>query len=203
MRIDLHCHSTYSYDNYLDPFRVIARARELNLDGVCFTEHLSYGVSSFVEEIDAPDRFLVLRGVEISTDRGHLLVYGVKDDSWNTWQKAFYLDIFEVMRNVHAAGGLCVPAHPFRGWDALGAEVFAIKGFDAIETHNGAGTNRENQRALDAADVLGLPSIGGSDCHRIDHVGKAFTEFRVPVHSIEEIIEAIKAGDCRGVSGEP
>lgn len=203
MRIDLHCHSTYSYDNYLDPHRVIARARELKLDGVCFTEHLSYRVSRFVERIDPPDGFLILRGVEVSTDRGHLLVYGVKDDSWNPWQRAFYLDILQVMRNVHAAGGICVPAHPFRGWDALGAEVFTLEGFDAIETHNGLSSEGENEKALEAAGILGLSSIGGSDCHRIEDVGKAFTEFQVPVHTMEEMIAAIKAGNCRGVFGEP
>jgi len=122
MRIDLHCHSTYSYDNYLDPLRLISRARELNLDGVCFTEHLSYGLSRFVERINSPEGFLILRGLEISTDKGHLLVYGVKDDSWNTWGKDFYLDILQVMRNVHALAGICVPAHPFPKWDALGEE---------------------------------------------------------------------------------
>lgn len=146
---------------------------------------------------------MVLRGLEISTDKGHLLVYGVKDDSWNTWGKDFYLDIFEVMRNVHALGGICVPAHPFRKWDALGEEVFAMKGFDAIETHNGLSPEEENQRALQAAEVLGLSSIGGGDCHRLDHVGRAFTEFQVPVHNMEEMIEAIRAGNCWGVSGSP
>jgi len=201
MRIDLHCHSSYSYDNYLDPHRIISRARELKLDGICFTEHLSYNLSRFAERIDPPEGFLILRGVEISTNRGHLLVYGVKDDSWNTWQRGFYLDIREVMKNVRALGGICVPAHPFRGWDALGEEVFHIKGFEAVETHNGLSPDEENQRALNAANALGIPSIGGSDCHRIEALGRAFTEFRVPFRKMEEMIEEIKAGNCRGVYG--
>jgi predicted metal-dependent phosphoesterase TrpH len=200
MRIDLHCHSTNSYDNYLDPWDVIFRARDLTFDGICFTEQLFYKASSFVERIDPSDGFLILRGIEISTDRGHLLVYGVKDDSWNTWRKGFYLDIFQVMDHIHRARGICVPAHPFRGWDALGREILTMRGFDAIETHNGLSSGAENTRAVEAAQVLGLPSVGGSDCHRVDHVGKAFTVFDSPVRAIEEVIEEIKAGNCVGVS---
>jgi predicted metal-dependent phosphoesterase TrpH len=201
MRIDLHCHSRYSYDNYLDPLQVVSRARELNLDGVCFTEHLSYGASRFVEKMDPPEGFLILRGVEISTNKGHLLVYGVTDDSWNTWHRDFHLDILQVMSNVKALGGICVPSHPFRGWDALGKEVFDIKGFDAIETHNGVSTEEENRTALEAAESLGVPTIGGSDCHRIEPLGKTFTEFWVEFTNVEEMIEAIKGGNCRGVYG--
>jgi len=39
MKIDLHCHSKYSQDNYLEPEEVIEQAIKMNLDGVCFTEH--------------------------------------------------------------------------------------------------------------------------------------------------------------------
>jgi predicted metal-dependent phosphoesterase TrpH len=202
MRIDLHCHSSYSYDNYLDPLQVITRARELNLDGVCFTEHLSYDLSRFVESLDPPDGFLILRGVEISTDKGHVLVYGVRDDSWNTWHRDFHLEILEVVRNVQSLGGICVPAHPFRGWNALGEEIFQIEGFEALETHNGLSTDEQNQRALNAANRLRLPSIGGSDCHRIDVLGKTFTEFQARFQTMEEMIEEIKAGNCRGVYGD-
>ncbi len=42
MRIDLHCHTEYLGDNYLEPEELIEQAIRLNLNGVCFTEHRSH-----------------------------------------------------------------------------------------------------------------------------------------------------------------
>ncbi|MBE9541532.1 MAG: PHP domain-containing protein, partial [Proteobacteria bacterium] len=78
MRIDLHCHTKYSYDCYLEPVDLIKRAKELNLGGICITEHNSFTLSRHVTNTDKADGFLILRGLEISTNMGHLLVYGVK-----------------------------------------------------------------------------------------------------------------------------
>ena len=38
---DLHCHTKYSGDNYLEPEELIKQALGKNLDGVCITEHSS------------------------------------------------------------------------------------------------------------------------------------------------------------------
>ncbi len=120
MKIDLHCHSKYSYDNYLEPEELIQQAIKRHLEGVCFTEHHSMMVSSPVEKMSVPEGFYLFRGLEISTDRGHLLVYGLKDDAWNKWSRNNYLDASAVVDIVHDFGGICVPAHPFRCWDSLG-----------------------------------------------------------------------------------
>ena len=53
-----------------------------------------------------------------------------------------------------------------------------------------------------ASTKLGLPSIGGSDCHYLDRVGKAYTEFVNPVGDMQDLIREIKAGNCRGVSAD-
>jgi hypothetical protein len=199
MRIDLHCHSKYSQDNFLEPEELIEQAIRIGLDGVCFTEHYSMIPLWSLEKIKAPEGFYIFRGVEISTGRGHLLAYGVKDDSWNIWSSNNYLDVFRVIENVHRLGGICVPAHPFRGWDSFGEDVFRTDGFDAIETHNGLNLENMNQKAIHAARLRNLPSIGGSDCHNKEQVGKAFTEFKNPVHTIDELIEEIKKGNCKGM----
>jgi len=199
MRIDLHCHSKYSQDNYLEPEELVEQAIKINLDGVCFTEHHLMIPSWPLEKIGIPEGFHVFRGVEVSTDRGHLLVYGLIDDSWNIWSNHTYLNAFQVIENVHGLGGICVPAHPFRGWDSFGEDVFRIDGFDAIETHNGHNLGDMNQKAIHAARQRNLSSVGGSDCHRKEEVGRAFTEFKNPVHTIGELIEEIKRGNCKGM----
>jgi predicted metal-dependent phosphoesterase TrpH len=201
MKIDLHCHSKYSLDNHLDPEDLILRARRLGLDGVCFTEHHSYQCSWPVSRMKIPDGFLVLRGVEVSTDSGHLLVYGVLDDSWNRWGRNNYLKLGKVVESVHSLGGVCAPAHPFRGWESLGDKVFSAGNLDAIETHNGVNGPKHNGLAQEAALKLGLPSIGGSDCHYIDQVGRSYTVFDNPVRNIQDLVREISAGNCRGEQG--
>jgi len=200
MRIDLHCHSKYSADNFLEPEELIEQAIKINLEGVCLTEHHSIIPLWPLERIRIPEGFYVFRGVEISTDHGHLLVYGLKDDSWNIWSSHTYLNASQVIENVHRLGGICVPAHPFRGWDSFGENVFKIDGIDAIETHNGIDLENMNQKAIHVASLRNLPSIGGSDCHSKEQVGRAFTEFKNPVVTMEELIEEIKKGNCKGMT---
>jgi hypothetical protein len=199
MRIDLHCHSKYSLDNHLEPEALIERAYELGLCGVCFTEHSSVEASEPVLNLRPPDGFMIFRGVEISTNRGHLLAYGLDDDSWNRWGQTFKLDLRKTMESVRSLGGVCVPAHPFRGWESLGDIIFSMGGFAAIETHNGANPHSSNIQATEAAMKLGLPSIGGSDCHRVDQVGGAFTLMDNEVITIHDIVKEIMAGRCAGM----
>ena len=199
MRIDLHCHTKYSGDNYLEPEELIEQAIKMNLEGVCFTEHHSIIPLWPLEKIRIPEGFYVFRGVEISTDRGHLLAYGLEDDSWNIWSSDTYLNASQVIENVHRLGGICVPAHPFRGWDSFGENVFKIADIDAVETHNGLDLENNNQKAIHIARLRNLPSIEGSDCHQKAQVGRAFTEFKNSVHTIDQLIEEIKKGNCKGM----
>jgi predicted metal-dependent phosphoesterase TrpH len=81
MKIDLHCHKKYSGDNALEPEELIEQALKKNLDGVWMTEHSSLLDSWVIEKIKIPEGFYVFRGVELYTSHGHLLVYGLKEDS--------------------------------------------------------------------------------------------------------------------------
>ncbi|MDX9785382.1 MAG: CehA/McbA family metallohydrolase [Desulfobacterales bacterium] len=202
MKIDLHCHSRYSHDNYLEPEDLIAAAIDRGLDGVCFTEHYSVEASREVENIKVPRGFFVFRGVEIATAWGHLLAFGLRDDRWNRWGRDNYLDAREVIESVHSLGGICVPAHPFRSFASFGNRLAQLDGLDAVETHNGSNSVSENNLARDFARQRGLVSVGGSDCHRKDQVGRAFTRFDQPVTSIAEIVAQIRQGRCRGVCHE-
>jgi predicted metal-dependent phosphoesterase TrpH len=65
MKIDLHCHSKFSHDNYLNPEDLIHEAVRKGLNGVCFTEHYSIAASLPVEKIHIPGEFYVFRGLAI------------------------------------------------------------------------------------------------------------------------------------------
>jgi predicted metal-dependent phosphoesterase TrpH len=105
-----------------------------------------------------------------------------------------------VLDTVHGLEGICVPAHPFRGRDSLGEDVLRTEGLDAMETHSGRSFEEENRKAVHAARIKNLPSIGGSDCHSKEQVGRAFTEFTYPVHTVQALIEKIRKGNCRGIT---
>ena len=200
MWIDTHCHTKYSYDNWLEPLDLIRRAKALGLDGAVITEHYSYEASAPVEQVGRDEGFLILRGVEIATDKGHLLAYGVEDDGWNIWGRDSYLPLEEVIERINDLGGICAPAHPFRnvGLASLMEGLLELKDIAAVESHNGVNAESDNDLAINASSHLGLPTLGGSDCHKTVAVGRCATEFAQPVHDMASFIAAVRAGACRG-----
>jgi predicted metal-dependent phosphoesterase TrpH len=200
MWIDTHCHTKHSHDNWLEPRDLIRRAKALGIDAVCITEHHSYEASRPVEQVGQDEGMLVLRGVEISTDRGHLLAYGVEDDGWNIWNKDNYLPLMDVIERINTLGGICVPAHPFRevGLASLLEGLLDLQGIAAVETHNGGNLDHDNDLAIKAASHMKLPTLGGSDCHKVEAVGRCATEFLQPVANMNDFIAAVRAGACRG-----
>ena len=205
MWIDTHCHTKYSYDNWLEPLDLIRRARALGLDGVVITEHYSYEASAPVEQVGRYEGFLVLRGVEIATDKGHLLAYGMEDDGWNIWGRDSYLPLEGVIARINDLGGICAPAHPFRnvGLASLMEGLLDLKDIAAVESHNGVNAESDNDLAISTASHLGLPTLGGSDCHKTVAVGRCATKFSQPVHDMASFIAAVKAGACRGTYYPP
>jgi hypothetical protein len=67
-----------------------------------------------------------------------------------------------------------------------------------VESHNGVNADSDNDLAISAASHLGLPTLGGSDCHKTPPSGAARRSFRRPVHDMASFIAAVKAGACRG-----
>jgi len=200
MWIDCHCHTKYSNDNWLEPIDLVRRAKQLGLDGVVVTEHHSIEASAPVERIGNDEGLLVLRGVEISTDHGHLLTFGLLDDGWNVWGRNNYIPLRELIERANALGAICVPAHPYRdiGLGSLLEGLLDLQGIAAIETHNGGNPDHENELALVSSEIMRLPGLGGSDCHKQSAVGRCATEFSQPVADMTGFIAAVRAGACRG-----
>jgi len=44
---------------------------------------------------------------------------------------------------------------------------------------------------------MGMPCIGGSDCHGPGKVGRAYTVFDNPVTTLAGLVEEIRQGRCR------
>ncbi len=195
MIVDLHIHTNLgSICSQLGPDELLERAQQMGLDAVCVTEHHSHRGAHKMVEYAAASGYPVFRGVEIYTELGDMLVYGMKRDT------RYHLTTFEeLLAMAEADGAVIVPAHPCRGWGRQHkhAHVFPrelIGHIVAIETLNGANKQSSNEAALDIAEKYGLRGTGGSDAHAIWQVGKCVTVFERDIASEEELVNELREG---------
>ena len=144
VKLDLHIHSEHSPDGRMALDEIVACARARGLQGVAVCDH----DRALAETWDAPD-FLLIPGIELSTDRGHLLGLFVTE-------QIEARELGAAIDAVHACGGLAVMAHPFERSCALAqrAQKPVTAGSDAHlpeEIGNGVVTLE--------ADALTLPAV--------------------------------------------
>lgn len=194
--IDLHIHTKYSGDTSSEPEDVVIHALDANLYGIAFTEHYSYEASEYVDELRGKygKDILIFRGVEFSAEDGHCLVFGVDTDRAGIRNASMK----DVIRVVNEKGGVVIPTHPFRGGYSIGEKTKELEGICAIEGYNGYSHYSQNKKAVEMAEEMGLPYIGGSDSHSAHEVGLCYTEFNTEV-TYENFVEVLKAGDYTGV----
>lgn len=203
MLIDLHTHTApKSRDSGLRPDELIRHAKAVGLDGVCFTDHDSFWSVEAVRLLAEEHEFLVLRGAEVTTDFGHVLVFGLEEYIFGLWQ-------VETLRQiVDAVGGALVLAHPFREESrrySLAGSPDASTLFDAAEVYNGTESLQANRGAAELVRSLGLKGTAGSDSHIPADVGVRATRFDDRVRTEAELIAALKHGRYRpaAVKGPP
>lgn len=171
----------------------------MGLDGVCLTEHNCIWDVEQVSELAKDREILVLRGNEITTNQGDVLVFGFEEDIQGV------VTIQELRQAVEAAGGFMIVAHPFRGFLLFGVTQLQMdveqaskrpifQYVDAVEICNCKVTEPENDMARQVAERLGLLGVAGSDAHRLDEVGRCVTVLEREVGTTQELIEELRAG---------
>ncbi len=201
MTIDLHVH-TYpaSPCSSASLGSVIEEAKRIGLDGFCLTDHNHVWDAARVEELRQKHGFLILRGNEITTNQGDILVFGLDRDIQGI------IDLRELRREVDEAGGFMIVAHPFRGFLIVGVDQTGLtpekamerplfRYVDAVEVLNGKVTAKENDFALQVTEGLRLPGTGGSDAHEVAEIGMYATEFYEVIRNERDLIAALKKGD--------
>ncbi len=199
MLVDLHVHTVVSSPcSQIDPHQLVEIAPRIGLDVVCVTEHEEMEGAELTWQLGRERGFTILRGVEVFTDLGDMLVFGL-------YRSHFPLQtpFEELVSDVREAGGVIIPGHPCRGahdlFDTLGPEVAGnlMAKVDAIEVRNGGTTPEANHTAEIMAGKYGLPGVGGSDAHFLMQVGRCLTIFERNIKTEEDLIEEIKAARCR------
>ena len=201
MKIDLHVHTNpLSPDSFMSAEEAIETAKDIGLDGICFTEHDRAWQPPKIELLREKHNFPVFRGVEVMLQGGtEMLVFGLNIDFTRL------LQLSELRSMVTAARGFMVYAHPFRGLPALTASdpdtalgitlgKVDITSIDALEGHNGRNKDIYDQRALEMAARYGLRTTGGSDAHRTGEIGTCVTVFESSITTDAELLNELKAG---------
>jgi hypothetical protein len=190
MRLDLHVHSTYSRDGTAHPGDIVLRCRQLGLSGLAITDHNEIEGSLAAQVMGRAVGLLAVTGVEISTAEGHVLAYGVRELIPRGLTAA------ETVERIRAAGGVAVAAHPRRFPSGVGLGLAGRVGFDAVEVLNGGSSGPANRAALRMAQRLGKSQTGGSDAHRLEEVGRSYTEAE-GVFTEDQVLDAIRTGSTR------
>jgi predicted metal-dependent phosphoesterase TrpH len=192
--IDLHCHTrVYSSCSVLTPDALVRAARTAGLDGVCITEHDALWPADELRAVAAEFDFLVLAGVEVSTDAGHVLAYGLR--AYGTE----FSPLRALRRRADEDGALLYMSHPVRS-SQLRKPAALEDSLDSLEVCNGSEGALANETAQRLATSFRLPGVGGSDAHSAREVGACATEFENHVGSMEDLLRELRAGRYRAVS---
>lgn len=188
MLIDLHCHTLpASQCSTLRPEELIDLARERGLDGICLTEHDQAWDRAAVERLRRRTGFLVLSGVECTTDSGHVLAFGVPPtDSPTPALRA-------LAARARTAGGVLYLAHPARD-GLLRVDRDIVDCVASVEAINGSDSRIQNLAATGLARGFALPGIAGSDAHSPAEVGRAATRFHDRISDEATLVAALLAG---------
>ena len=210
MLIDLHTHThPLSHDSLLSPDELIEGAKAAGLDAVCLTEHDFFWDHSEVATLSKRHDFLVIPGIEVNTEDGHIVVFGLERFVYGMHR------MHELARLAETAGAVMIAAHPYRrqlpfelrhdspsadtrsDWsEALdrAAANQAYQHVTAMETPNGRGSDRENAFSAELAARLGLPAAAASDAHERKDIGCCATEFQHKITNLEDLITELRAG---------
>ena len=209
MILDLHTHSIKSDDGRakVQNYCQWITARKIPIDGFVLTEHRQFDNESDYSELADKYDLTILKGAEVETEYGHVLVFGVTQ----ALQEAFdfsniHLLLADVITACNAHGALAVPCHPGRKRVGMAAHLdeFGVPaGVRVVEVFNGGSRGDEDSVAQQMADDQNYLGIGGSDAHIVSHVGRCATKFPIDINTEQELVDALKAEQFEAIKIEP
>jgi predicted metal-dependent phosphoesterase TrpH len=186
--LDLHAHSApLSRDSGVSADRLVAQASRRGLDGVVLTEHNAIWSGDELRALSERHGVWVLPGMEIGTDVGHVLVYGLGRFTPEL------LEVESLRRIAQSEGAVMALAHPMRPFHGRHAprDRYA-EWFDALEAVNGDHADTDGGPFEQLARRIGVGAIGGSDVHSEQAVGRVVTAFDSPVTDIGDLVDHIR-----------
>ena len=197
---ELHAHTLpHSLDSGVWPEKLVEQAAWRGLDLVVLTEHNALWDQGTLRDLSERCEVDLLAGMELGTDAGHILVYGLDHYSPE-------LVLLKRLRPiVEAEGAAMVLAHPMRPlstgqyppWDEI-ASIFA--GLEVVNGDHGDVVGGYYDRL---AQDLCVTTIGGSDVHSREAVGRVATVFPERVRDMETLLHALHGRRARPADLRP
>ena len=167
------------------------------------TEHRQFDHESDYSQLGREFGLTILKGSEVETEYGHVLVFGVTPALTEEFDFTnIHLALADVIAACAKHGAVAIPAHPGRprvGMHAHLEEHGVPQGLRIVETINGGSRDTEDQIAQDMAEELDYLGIGGSDAHIVSHIGRCATKFPIAIETEEELVAALKAEQFEAV----
>ena len=203
MKIDMHCHvKEGSIDSKVSLDEYITILKQNGFQGMLITDHNTYkGYRYWKENMRGKKHtdFVVLKGIEYDTrDAGHIIVImpeGVK----MRLLEVKGLPVSVLIDFVHKNGGILGPAHPcgekylsYTNTKRFFKSPELIKRFDFFEGFNACEPEVSNEAAMKLVTRYHKPAVAGSDSHKPECVGKAYTILPEYVTCETELITLIR-----------
>lgn len=170
IRVDLHVHSSASFDCGVEPEQVAAACRRLGLAPVFLTDHDSIEGAL---RLRACERVVV--GEEVLTSGGELIGLFLRE------RIPAGLSPKETAARIKHQGGLVYLEHPYdptrRHLSEEAIEDLADL-IDIVEVFNGRSDGKANRRAEELCGILGAAPGAGSDAHSTADLGSVYVEMQ-------------------------
>ena len=205
MILDMHAHSIKSDDGRakVENYCQWIKAKNISIDGFILTEHRQFDNESDYSELGKINDITILKGSEVETEYGHVLVFGVTLALQEEFDFSnINLELEQVIDACNKHDAIAVPCHPGRPRVGMAAhlEEFGVpNGVEVVEIFNGGSRENEDEIAIQMAKQLSCSGIGGSDAHIVSQIGKCGTKFDAPITTINELVEALKSNSFTAV----
>ena len=192
LSVELHAHSSLSYDGR-DPIELLLeQAAAIGLDALAITDHDEIEASLDAAELAEEYGLVGITGMEISSAAGHVLGLGIRE------RVPAGLSFGETLDRIREQGGVVVVPHPFqtsRSGVMANVTEAELAEADAVEVYNSRLlTGRGNRKAERFAERHDLPRTAGSDAHISEMVGQAVTRIDADERSSDAVLDAILDG---------
>lgn len=187
--VDLHSHSSASFDSLADPASMVGRARQLGLTHLAITDHERIDGAMRARDLGDAD-VQVIVGEEVKTREGDMI---------GLFLEAAVppgLGATETAAAIHEQGGLVGLPHPFDSFrssggsqagDAEAALERLASMVDYVETYNARAYRDANPLAGAFAQRHELPGLASSDAHSVMEIGIASTILPAPFSTAAEL----------------
>ena len=189
--VDLHCHTSASFDSLAAPRSVVRAAGTRGLTHIAITDHDRIDGALRARDA-APAGLTVIVGEECRTSDGDLICLFL-ERSVPPGRSAL-----QTIADVRAQGGLVGIPHPYdrfrnsmlrdEGLADLASQV------DWVEAYNARLVGGGNDRAAAFAHEHGLPGVAVSDAHTVLEVGDAYSVVHGAPGTPDGLLAALAAG---------